>query len=259
MPFLYDGQTETVQQAALAALTAVQSSLRSLLTAGGDPQLALAQDLPLLAAAAPDNQAGYAVALATLFADYVAAIVTDATATPNPAPPAGYQYASRLPPVASDPSYGLAAIAGIAATIMPAAVTGQIAANWQALMQLVEGNATTALAILYAQTDFASAAEAEAARDQLSGLIIGQIEMASGNDPLVTVWRGLFTAAVTDLTARASGLPDVAILPTPAPLPAVYLAELLYQDGTRAVALVQRNAAPHPLFMPLAVEYLEAA
>jgi len=40
--------------------------------------------------------------------------------------------------------------------------------------------------------------------------------------------------------------------------PALALAQLLYQDGSHAEVLVQRNAAPHPLFMPLIVEYLAA-
>ena len=86
MPFLYDGQSETVQATARAALAAVQASIASLLTAPGDAALALAQDLPVLAAAAPDDQAGYAAALAALLADYVAAIVADAALPASPAP-----------------------------------------------------------------------------------------------------------------------------------------------------------------------------
>jgi len=259
MPFLYDGQTETVQAAALAALAAVQLSLARLLTAPGSAPLALAQDLPLLAAVAPDNQAGYAVALASLLADYVAAIVGDVLVAAPPAAPAGYEYSSRLPPLPPDPSYGLGALAAVGAVISPPSATGQIAVNWMALMQLVEGNATTALATLYAQSSFASAADADMAREQIFALITAQIAPAAGNDVLVMAWRALFTAAVTDLTTRASGLPDIAVVTSLAPLPALYLAELVYQDGSQAPVLVQRNSAPHPLFMPLAVEYLAAA
>ena len=258
MSFLYDGQPEAVQLASQAALAAVRASISRLLTAPGDAALALSQDLPLLSATEPDNQAGYAAALETLLADYVAAIVADAAAPPSPAPPAGYVYASRLPPLPADPSYGLGGLGTLGVAIMPPSVTGQILANWRALMQLVEGKATTSLAALYAQSSFASAADADTAREQIFSLIIAQIEAATGNDPLISTWRGLFTAAVTDLTARASGLPDVAVLTTQAPLPALYLAQLLYQDGTQAPVLAQRNAAPHPLFMPLAVEYLAA-
>lgn len=259
MPFLYDGQIEAVRNAADIALAAVHTAIARLLTAPGTAALALAQDLPLLAAAAPDDQAGYAAALTTLLADYVMAIVADNNAPPDPPPPAGFAYLSRLPPLAADPSFGLAGLADIGATIVPASATGQVAANWQALTQLVEGSATVALANLYAQTSFTGAAEADAAREQLFGLIVAQIAAAAGNDPLVMTWRGLFTAAVADLTARASGLPDVAVLNAPLPLPALYLAELIYQDGSQAAALVQRNAAPHPLFMPLMVEYLAPA
>lgn len=259
MSFLYDGQPEAVQLAAQAALAAVRGSLSGLLTAPGDAALALSQDLPLLAATEPDNQAGYAAALQTLLADYVAAILADLSAPPSPPPPAGYAYASRLPPLPADPSYGLAGLGALAAAIMPASASGQILVNWQALMQLVQGNATSALAVLYAQSTFASAADAVTAREQLFGLIVAQIEAATGNDPLISAWRGLLTAAVTDLTSRASGLPDVETLTASAPLPALCLAQLLYQDGTQAPLLVQRNAAPHPLFMPLSVEYLVTA
>jgi hypothetical protein len=252
----YDGETEIVQAAALAALASVTTSLRGLLVAPGAAQLSLAADLASLDAVAPDDAAGYAAALATLYADYVAAVVAAAAAAPSPAPAAGYQASSRLPPLAADPSWGLAAMAQIGGALVPPAATGQIATNWQALMGLVEGNATTSLATLYAQTAFAGTADAEAARSALAGLIIVQTEVAAGNDSLVAAWRGLFTAAITDLTVRASGLPDVASLVNAAPLPALWLAQLLYQDGTEAAALVQRNAAPHPLFMPLAVEYL---
>lgn len=256
--FRYDGQVESVQVASRAALTAIDYQLSTLLNAPGDAALAVSQGLAAIALLPPDDEIGFALALAAMLANYVAAIVAAAAAAPDPLPPAGYAYASRLPPLPADPSYGLGALAMIGAAIVPANISGQIAANWQALTALVEGNAATALATLYAQTEFTSAGDAETARQQIFDLIVAQIGIAenAGNDALVGAWRGLFTAAVTDLTVRATGLPLVADLSLAAPLPAAWLAQLLYQDGADAAVLVQRNAAPHPLFMPRVIEYL---
>jgi hypothetical protein len=238
-------------------LAAVQTSIAGLLTAPGSASLALARDLPALAAVAPDNPAGYAAALATLLGDYVAAIATDAAAaaTPDASAPPGYQDASRLAPTPADPSYGLAALGDVGAALVPAA-GGQVAANWTALMQVVQGSAVAALMLLYAQTIFAAAEDADAARGQVNALIVAQIEAAAGNDALVQSWRAALVAIVDYLTATAKQVPDVETITTASPLPALVLAQMLYQDGTQAAVLAQRNAAPHPLFMPLSVEYL---
>lgn len=258
--YLYDGQSETVQAAAAAALVAVQAAIANLLTAPGSAPLALAQDAPLLAAVAPDDTAGYATALANLLQDYVAAIVTDANtaAAPDLTAPPGYQDTSRLPPTPTDPSYGLAALADVGATVVPPAPVGQVAANWAALMQVVEGSAVAALLMLYAQTTFAAAEDADTARTQVYGLVVAQIEAASGNDKLVQTWRAALSAIVVYLTTTAQQVPNVVTLTTAGPQPALVLAQLLYQDGSQADVLVQRNNAPHPLFMPLNVEYLAA-
>lgn len=112
--WVYDGQPQIVQTQAATALAAVQSALAANLTAPGpDASAALAQDLSALALYAPDNSGGYAAALQQLLADYVAGVIADAAAAarPSPAPPAGFAYASRLPPMPLDPSFGLAALA----------------------------------------------------------------------------------------------------------------------------------------------------
>lgn len=259
--YLYDGQAAFVQAATVAMLAQVQGAIANLLTASGSAPLTLARDLPLLGAVAPDDAAGYAAALQSLLEDYVAAIVTDANAaaaTDASAPP-GYQDFSRLPPMPGDPSYGLAALAGVGASLVPAAAVGQVAANWAGLMQVAQGSAVAALLMLYAQTAFAAAADADAARTQVHALIVAQIEVAAGNDALMQTWRAALAAIVDHLTATAKQAPDVQTFITAAPLPALVLAQMLYQDGSQASVLVQRNAAPHPLFMPLAVEWLAAA
>jgi hypothetical protein len=255
----YDGQSTTVQAAARAALAAAQTALAANLTAPGSAAAAVAVALPPLAVA-PDDALGYAAALAKLLTDYVAGIVGDAAtaATPDPTLLPGYADASRLPPLPLDPSQGLAALAAFGPA--PASATGIVLANWTALIRLVGSTATAALQMLYAQTAFASAGDAASASAQLYGLIQAQIDLAAADDDdtIVQAWLAAQTAAVTDLAARGEGLPNLATFTAAAPLPALYLAQRLYQDGSQAAALVQRNAAPHPLFMPLAVEYLDA-
>lgn len=263
--WIYDGQNAAVQAAFGVALGTVQSSIGASLTAPAG-SLQLTQDLATLAGVAPDNAAGYSTALGNLFGNYVSNVAADLTPAgvmpdslttagdPTLAP--GFQDMTRLPDLPSDPSYGLAALAS--ADFTPAAATGVALSNAQALTQLVNGQATLSLASLYAQTGFASSADAQAAQDQLSGLVAGQIEAASasGNDALAQAWRAVGTASVANLSASAAAAPDLATVITPDPQPALVMAQQLYQDGTQAPGLVQQNGAPHPLFLPQSVEYL---
>jgi prophage DNA circulation protein len=260
--FLYDGMSQIVQTATTGMLTDALNAVGGFLTAAGSAAAALAPDLLLLAAVAPDDTSGYATALANLVQDYVSGIATDAAAAtvPDPTAPQGYQDSSRLPPLPPDPSYGLAALAAISTSAYaPLALSGQAASNWTAVTQIVGGSATAALMMLYAQTSFTASADADAARSQVQSLTVAQIEAAAGNDALVAMWRSALTAVVTYLTDTAKQASQVAQISMPTPQPALVLAQLLYQDGTQAAALVQRNGAPHPLFMPLTVEYLVAA
>lgn len=43
-----------------------------------------------------------------------------------------------------------------------------------------------------------------------------------------------------------------------APLPALAIAYRLYQDASRTVDLMARNAVPHPAFMPTTIEALQS-
>lgn len=253
---VYDGAPSTVQSAFSAALVSVQTALSDALTAVGDAAAQFGQDLATLAGFSPDDGAGYAGALQALFSNYVLNAVAAAVDVVDASLAPGFQDWTRLPAMPGDPSFGLASLAGTDLT--PASAQGAALANWTMLTSLVQGSAAAALVTLYAQTDFASAADADAAREQVHDLLVARIEAAAGDDALVQAWRGALAASVADLTARAASAPEVATLTTAAPLPALVLAEFLYQDGSEAPALVQRNAAPHPLFMPLAVEYLQS-
>ena len=158
----------------------------------------------------------------------------------------------------ADPSGGLTTLAAWGGTLPPiAGTTAQAAlqaAQQAAVVALIQGNAVAALAQVYAQSAWPSANAAADARTQLLGLLDAQTEAAaaSGADDLYRGWRALTALAMRDMIARAQSLPSLSSYATGTPLPAVALAQLLYQDPTRADQLAALNDVPHPLFMPAA-------
>jgi len=62
--------------------------------------------------------------------------------------------------------------------------------------------------------------------------------------------------ATDDLTTRAKQAPSTIVFYLGNALPALALAQRVYQDPARAGELVARNDAPHPLFMPATVQAL---
>lgn len=171
---------------------------------------------------------------------------------------------SRGQPAVADPSYGLAGFATWGNDLAPVLGTTpqrqQQSVDQAALVAVAQGGAVSALAQLYASTNFVSAGDAEAARDQMNDLIDIQATVAAdaGDDIAYAGWMALFTAVSADLTTRGQQLPQVLDFSFASNLPALVLAETIYQDGSRAAELVARNAAPHPLFMPRQVEALAA-
>ncbi|EHW7469792.1 TPA: DNA circularization N-terminal domain-containing protein [Escherichia coli] len=65
--------------------------------------------------------------------------------------------------------------------------------------------------------------------------------------------RSSFLATMSD---RASGLSELIQVTLAQPLPALTLANRLYQDATRADELVQEARVPHPAFMPVTMKVL---
>lgn len=163
--------------------------------------------------------------------------------------------------LASDPTGGLAGLAGWGADILAASTGGaptlaQQAANAQATVDLVRGAAVAAVAAVatvYAGIDWTSANAAAAARDQLAALLEDRraAAAAAGQNALYAAWQALASIALQDLAQRVQQLPQLIGYGLPSPLAAIALAYRLYQDATRATQLVQLNDAPHPLFMPL--------
>lgn len=165
-------------------------------------------------------------------------------------------------PASGDPSFGLADFAtwgaGLPAVPVPTASRVQQGLNQQAIVDLVNGSAVAAAAQVYANTQWKSAGDAAAARDQITGLLDDRAAAAAnaGQDQLFGAWQQLSAAVTTDLTSRGAGLPNVLNYATPAGVPALALAQRLYTDPGRAAELIQRNGAPHPLFMPPSGEAL---
>lgn len=82
----------------------------------------------------------------------------------------------------------------------------------------------------------------------------------AGHDDLFAALRALRVQVVADLRARGATLAHVRTFATPAPLPAIVLAQRLYLDPARADELVGEagRACVSPLFMPTTIQALAA-
>jgi prophage DNA circulation protein len=98
----------------------------------------------------------------------------------------------------------------------------------------------------------ASADDAVRIRDVLCAALDAEITLAGDQhqDATFNALRMLRTAVVQDLTVRATGLPNIVTISTPATMPATALAHQLYRDPSRADELVTQANCPHPAFMP---------
>jgi prophage DNA circulation protein len=172
---------------------------------------------------------------------------------------------SRGPVPIADPSYGLGAVAAWGASlpainpVTPA--LAQEAANQAAMIALINGGAAAAMVQVYAATDFASENDAEAARDQITDILDDLSVAASdaGDDAAYASLQLLYQTVTADLTTRGKQLPNVETYTFAEALPALFLAQRLYQDASQAGYLIARNAAPHPLFMPVTIEALTSS
>jgi hypothetical protein len=254
--FSLDGLEGFIRDALAGNITALISDLASLVGFPGIPVGLLSAVYDAISAAGEDP-AKLAVAIPDFFSAYAGA-VTDILPVDDPTT------SSRGMPPVTDPSYGLAAFATWGSDLEPVPGTTpqrlQQAVDQAAIVALVQGSAVAALAQVYAHTQFASSADAESARDQLSDLIDAQATRAAdaGDDIAYGGWMTVLGASVTDLTSRAQQLPLLLTYKLGASLPSLALAQRIYQDGSRAAELVARNAAPHPLFMPRDISALVA-
>jgi prophage DNA circulation protein len=204
--------------------------------------------------ATPTNFSATATAAQSAVQSMAANVIAAQPSAPATDDPVLGQPFAFAPP--ADTTGGLAGLATWGASLPPIAGTtpqaAALAAQQQAVVALVQGNATAAVAQLYASITWPDADAATAARTQLLGLLDAQTAAAAsaGQDALYLAWQGLTALAMTDMITRAQALPVIAPYTLPAPLPSLALAQMLYQDATRAAQLENLNDVPHPLFMP---------
>lgn len=214
-------------------------------------------------AATPNDAPATATAMEAATQGMAAAVIAGAaTADPSADPLAGQAFA---PPASADPSGGLADLARWG-DALPAIAGDTAVARAQAAMQarviaLAQGQATAALAQVYASIDWPSADAATAARATLLDRLDAQAQRAAdaGDDDLYRAWRAMTQLAMADMIARAQALPSLGWYAAGAPLPSLALAQFLYVDPSRAAALEDLNGAAHPLFMPPAGRALALA
>lgn len=63
-------------------------------------------------------------------------------------------------------------------------------------------------------------------------------------------------AVSNDLATRSFTLPEMVTFSFPQRMPSLYLAQRIYQDGSRNDELIGENAVIHPLFMPSTIQAL---
>lgn len=220
---------------------------------------ALLSGVTAIFTATPTNPVNTAAVVTTALlaaGDNAAALNNPTTATTTAV--SGVVPISPLPP---DASLGLAALAnwgaGYTAPLYPATLSTALGA----VMRLVQQSAALAVVSLYAQTSFATAQAASAARTQLAGLLdaVGENIVNAGQVDLYRAWLALSTLSIQDMLARAQNLPSTAAYKTPFSLPDVVLAQQLLADGSQGDALFALNQAVHPLFMPLTGVWVQAA
>lgn len=78
-----------------------------------------------------------------------------------------------------------------------------------------------------------------------------------GDDDMYVSLLGVRTSFLSTMNARSSGLSELMQVTTIKPIPALTLANRLYQDASRADELVQEVRVPHPAFMPITMKVLK--
>ncbi|EEZ0587018.1 hypothetical protein EY777_19305 [Escherichia coli] len=98
--------------------------------------------------------------------------------------------------------------------------------------------------------------------EELTQRVSVQLDMAlvlagdRADDDMYNALLAVRSAFLSTMSERASGLSELLQVTTAQPLPALTLANRLYQDATRADELVQEARVPHPAFMPTTMKVL---
>lgn len=163
----------------------------------------------------------------------------------------------------TDPADALRALQTLAAYdigVVPTDSPIGAAANTMVLAQADLFRRSAVIAMARASTAYtpSSANDAAAVRDLVCGLLDAEITVAGdqGQDSTYAALRALKASVYRDLTTRGADLAVVRTVSFAASMPALALAQRLYQDATRADDLVARANPRHPAFMPVSFEAL---
>ena len=100
--------------------------------------------------------------------------------------------------------------------------------------------------------------DAQATLESVTAALDVEITAAgdAGEDETYAAMRALRNAVVTDLTTRGATLPEIVTATFGIPLPTLVVAQILYQDASRADEISLEAAPPHPAFCPLSMQVL---
>ncbi|WP_260457493.1 hypothetical protein, partial [Klebsiella aerogenes] len=131
----------------------------------------------------------------------------------------------------------------------------QLAGTMNTLIIVLSTGAMTDAAADYNPT---SRNEAEDITQRVAGQLDTALLLAGdrGDDDLYTALMGVRTAFLNAMAQISSGLSELMQINTAAPVPALVLANRLYQDASRANELIQEASVPHPAFMPTTMKVL---
>ncbi|WP_374572515.1 hypothetical protein [Phenylobacterium sp.] len=129
-----------------------------------------------------------------------------------------------------------------------------------AFIRLVRRAAAIELARAAADYQPSSADDASAARKLVVDALESVIDAAGdvGDDAAFTALSALRSAVARDLAVRGARLAGLRAFVFGAPLPALTLADRLYDDASRADELARQADPAHPLFMPVSFKALSS-
>lgn len=208
------------------------TTVSGLIDAGSAARAAITEaDAAMVAAAGTTDANNVASAAQAAAAALLAAIIDPGVATPLLSSLANY--------FPDDPTTD--SVIGEAMATVQAAYAAM--ARRAALAALVRNSA------LYQPT---SRDDAAALRDHIAALLDAEILIAGddGDDNSYSALRAMRVAMVTDLNSRGASLPPMKRFTFNGNLPALTLAQRLYQDAARGDELIIEANPPHPAFMP---------
>ncbi len=140
----------------------------------------------------------------------------------------------------------------LAMNLAPVSSQAVAVANFSVRMALIEQSR------ILAATTFTSRPQIDGYIDLVNSSFGAAVDVAADNMDNVayTSLIALRAAVVNDLSTRAIPLPEIVVMTFPMRLPALTLAQRVYQDASQADSIVAMNNVIHPAFCPTMLEML---